>query len=152
MLKINCKFIKNIAKILHILNKFNYICIKIYKNNKDGFYVHAKNEIKSAKIAAKYIGRYVGRPAIAESRILKYDGKFPLMKEIDKYTDDNRSIGIEIGCYDSQVHKLKYPLKLVSPTYKGSYEDLDKPSYGDPDQGFGQRKRRKTNENFNNKM
>ena len=28
---------------------------KIYKNNKDGFYVHAKNEIKSAKIAAKYI-------------------------------------------------------------------------------------------------
>ena len=48
---------------------------KLYKEKVKGFYVHAKTEIKSAKIAAKYVGRYVGRPAIAESRILKYDGK-----------------------------------------------------------------------------
>ena len=48
---------------------------KLYKEKVKGFYVHAKMEIKSAKIAAKYVGRYVGRPAIAESRILKYDGK-----------------------------------------------------------------------------
>ena len=73
---------------------------------------------------------------------VKYDGDFPLLKEIDEYTDKNRNIGIDIGCYDVDIDKLKYPLKLVSPTYKGSYEDLDKPSYGDPDQGFGQRKRK----------
>ena len=48
---------------------------KLYKDKDKGFYVHAKTQIKSAKIAAKYIGRYVGRPAIAESRIIKYDGK-----------------------------------------------------------------------------
>ena len=48
---------------------------KLYKDKEKGFYVHAKTQIKSAKIAAKYIGRYVGRPAIAESRIIKYDGK-----------------------------------------------------------------------------
>lgn len=55
-----------------------------------GFYVHAKTEIKSAKIAAKYVGRYVGRPAIAESRILDYDGKYVTYK----YTrhEDNKVI------------------------------------------------------------
>ena len=36
---------------------------------------------------------------------------------------------------------LFFALKLTSVSFKGNYEDLDKPSYGDPDQGFGQRKR-----------
>lgn len=48
----------------------------------------------------------------------------------------NRCKGIEIGCYDEQVDKLKYPLKLVSSSYKGTYEDCDGKSYGDPNQGF----------------
>ena len=65
----------------------------------------------------------------------------PLMKEIDQYTDKNRSKGIGIGCYDSEILKLKYPLKLVSSSYKGAYEDLKTRSLGDPDQGFFSRKR-----------
>lgn len=48
----------------------------------------------------------------------------------------NRGKGIDIGCYDAQVDKLKYPLKLVSASYKGSYEDCEGRSYGDPEQGF----------------
>lgn len=73
---------------------------------------------------------------------LKYDGDFPLMKSKDKYTDSNRRIGVGIGCYDKQIDKLKYPLKLVSLSYKGTYEDCKNPSYGDPDQGFFKRKRK----------
>lgn len=73
---------------------------------------------------------------------LKYEGEFPLMKEIDEHTDHNRSLGIDIGCYDEDILKLKYPLKLVSASFKGTYEDLDKPSFGDPDQGFFSRKRK----------
>lgn len=46
-----------------------------YKTNEQGFYVHAKNRMRSARGVAKYIGRYVSRPAIAESRIVKYDGE-----------------------------------------------------------------------------
>lgn len=69
--------------------------------------------------------------------ILKYNGEFPLLKEIDEYTIKNRSLGIDIGCYDNEIDKLKYPLKLVSASYMGTYEDLNKPSYGDPNQGFG---------------
>lgn len=68
---------------------------------------------------------------------LKYDGEFPLMKECDKYTSDNRSIGIDIGCYDAEIAKLEYPLKLVSASYDGTYEECEGRSFGDPKQGFG---------------
>jgi hypothetical protein len=46
---------------------------KLYKKLVDGFYVYAKGEIKTAEQAGRYVGRYTGRPAIAESRIIKYD-------------------------------------------------------------------------------
>ena len=71
---------------------------KLYKEKVKGFYVHAKTEIKSAKTAAKYVGRYVGRPAIAESRILKYDGK----NVTYKYTrhEDNKVIVETVHVYE----------------------------------------------------
>lgn len=66
------------------------------------------------------------------------------MNEILKYGNtmqqENRCIGIEIGCYDDQVDRLKYPLKLVSASYQGTYEDCEGRSYGDPNQGFGRGK------------
>jgi hypothetical protein len=49
---------------------------------------------------------------------------------------NNRCKGIDIGCYDKDIDKLKYPLKLVSASYKGTYEECDMRSYGDPEQGF----------------
>lgn len=47
----------------------------LYKRYQKGFYVNAERKMKDAKKAAKYIGRYLARPAIAEYRILKYDGE-----------------------------------------------------------------------------
>ncbi len=73
---------------------------------------------------------------------LIYKGEYPKMKEIDEYTNNNRSKGINIGCYDEEILKLNYPLKLVSASYNGIYEDLKKCSLGDPDQGFYPRKRK----------
>jgi len=58
------------------------------------------------------------------------------MKEIDQYTDHNRCVGIDIGCYADQIDQLQFPLKLVSVEFEGTYEDLNTPSYGDSDQGF----------------
>lgn len=62
------------------------------------------------------------------------------MIEILKYgeTDlqENRTKGISIGCYDKDVDKLKYPLKLVSRSCKDTYETCYARSYGDPNQGF----------------
>jgi hypothetical protein len=47
----------------------------MYKKYPHGFYVNAEKRMKDAKGAAKYIGRYLARPAIAEYRIVSYDGK-----------------------------------------------------------------------------
>lgn len=48
---------------------------------------------------------------------------------------DIRYEGIKMGCYNDQVDYLIYPLKLVSLSYKGSYEDCKGRSYYDPNQG-----------------
>ena len=40
-----------------------------------GFYVYAKPDKCDPKTAIKYIGRYLGRPVIATSRIDHYDGR-----------------------------------------------------------------------------
>ena len=46
-----------------------------YQKYKKGFYVNAESKMRNARHAARYIGRYLARPAIAEYRILEYDGK-----------------------------------------------------------------------------
>lgn len=77
-----------------------------------------------------------------KAEALKYEGGFPLMKVIDCYTDNNRKLGIYIGYRDKDIIKLKYPLKLVSASFKGAYEDLVTCSFPDPDQGSLSRKRK----------
>jgi len=47
----------------------------IYKNCPNGFYVYAKPALSNNKEVIKYIGRYLGRPVIATSRIDCYDGQ-----------------------------------------------------------------------------
>jgi hypothetical protein len=48
---------------------------KMFKEYKDGFVIHAKSRMTDSKGAARYIGRYLAKPAIAEYRIIEYDGK-----------------------------------------------------------------------------
>ena len=62
---------------------------------------------------------------------LIYDGdEFPKMKEIDQYTRKNRRWGVNLENKD-----ILYPLKLVSPSYQGTYESCKGRSYDDPNQG-----------------
>ena len=44
-----------------------------YTNHKEGFYVYAKPNKCDLETVIKYIGRYLGRPVIATSRIDSYD-------------------------------------------------------------------------------
>ena len=60
------------AKIGPSFKKTKALC---YKNNEHGFYVYAKPKKCEPKKAIKYIGRYLGRPVTASSRIDKYDGE-----------------------------------------------------------------------------
>jgi ribosomal protein S27E len=45
----------------------------LFKGHKDGFYVYAKRRVSKPKNIAKYIGRYLRHPAIAESRISEFN-------------------------------------------------------------------------------
>ena len=58
-------------------DEFRQIKNDLYRRYKDGFYVYApKSLYKSIKDLLKYVCRYLSRPAMAESRILDYDGIF----------------------------------------------------------------------------
>lgn len=60
-----------------------------------------------------------------------------ILKRGRTHEDINRCKGVRIGCCVEEVDELKYPLKFVSPSYNGTYEDCGGRSYGDPNQGFG---------------
>jgi len=60
---------------------------KMFKDHPNGFYVYAKDEINNKKDLLKYIARYIHHPAIAQSRILSFDGEtvaFRCKKDEDK--------------------------------------------------------------------
>lgn len=65
----------NLKKALPRTGEVRDIIASLFKNKENGFYVYAKNVIEVPKEVARYIGRYVRHPAIAESRLVSYDGK-----------------------------------------------------------------------------
>jgi len=54
---------------------YNRIKNKLYAKYQEGFYVYGKGEVRNARAATNYVGRYTGRPAISNSRIVSYDGE-----------------------------------------------------------------------------
>lgn len=58
----------NNQKVINLINE-------LYERYPKGFYVNAEKKMTNAKAVAKYIGRYLARPAIAEYRIENYDGE-----------------------------------------------------------------------------
>lgn len=48
---------------------------KLYRQYEKGFYVHAKPRVTDGQGIARYIGRYIRHPAIANTRIVAYDGE-----------------------------------------------------------------------------
>ncbi|MBR0426654.1 MAG: transposase [Clostridia bacterium] len=59
------------------LPNFKKLKNQIYKDFENGFYVYAKpDNISSVTQTINYVVRYTGRPAMAQSRILNYDGNY----------------------------------------------------------------------------
>lgn len=81
---------------------------KMYKKYPNGFYVNARRSLKDTSQAIKYIGRYLGRAAIAEYRIKSYDGETVVFWYKD---EDNKRIELSmpvlefIGKITQQIHK-----------------------------------------------
>ena len=59
----------------HFGKSFKKVESYIYKHCPNGFYVYAKPTLANNQDVLKYIGRYLGRPVIATSRIDNYDGE-----------------------------------------------------------------------------
>jgi hypothetical protein len=73
------KWFPHHTKAIQLINE-------LYQRYPKGFYVNAETKMKNAKGAAKYIGRYLARPAIAEYRVKSYDGK-----TVDFWYEDHRT-------------------------------------------------------------
>ena len=61
--------------------------IQYYYNRTDGFYVRAKDDIKSVETLNKYLGRYLSRPPISAKNIISYTKDFVTFKYKDHKTD-----------------------------------------------------------------
>lgn len=48
---------------------------ELFMRYSNGFYVHAEPKVKDGRGIGRYIGRYLRHPAIADSRIVAYDGE-----------------------------------------------------------------------------
>lgn len=96
-----------ILSLLHEKLGSSFYTLKTYlfNNYKDGFYVYAKPNMESKSLdAVKYIIRYTGRPAMAQSRILDYDGQFVTFY-YDRHEDNKR--------VTEKVHAFEFIKKLI---------------------------------------
>lgn len=97
---------KRFQKILLVLlekrfgkKQFKTLKNFIYKKSNKGFYVYAgKKNSSSTKDMVEYAIRYAGKPAMAESRIIDYDGEFVTFWY--QRHEDNKFVTERIHVYD----------------------------------------------------
>ena len=87
------------------LPKFKKIKNEIYKEYENVFYVYAKpDNISSIKQTINYVVRYTGRPAMAQSRILNYDGTY-VTYYYERHEDGKR--------VEEKVHVYEFIKRLI---------------------------------------
>lgn len=91
----------------------------------NGFYVYAKPK----KTVMKYIGRYLGCPVIATSRIDKYDGDFVTFHynrhEDDKYVEETIPVMESIGRLIRHIPEKHYKMIRYGGIY-ARHREIDK--------------------------
>jgi hypothetical protein len=65
----------NLKKCIEDTRENRMMIHLLFEDYPEGFYVGAKDTINNRKGMVRYIGGYIRHPAIAESRIKKYDGE-----------------------------------------------------------------------------
>lgn len=120
-----------LLSILHKHLKASFYQLKsfLFNNYNKGFYVYAKPNMDSNSFdAIKYIIRYTGRPAMAQSRITAYDGEF-VTYYYDRHEDHERIFEtlhvfdffkkLIIHIHDHQFKTIRY-YGLYAKQYKHS--------------------------------
>jgi hypothetical protein len=80
-----------LKKCLPKTRDLSHIIDTLFVDYPKGFYVNAESKMDDAQKAAKYIGRYIARPAIAESRIQSYDTETVTFTYEDHETGETKS-------------------------------------------------------------
>lgn len=106
----------------------------LFKAYPDGFYVHARPRMRSARGCARYIGRYLARPAIAEYRILNYDGETVRFWYIDHKTEQRVELTLMVEEFIGKLlmHIPPKYFKMVRRygIYAGNIEQKVKQCFG----------------------
>lgn len=106
--------------------RMNNLVNQLYKKYPNGFYVNANRDVKNKKEATKYIGRYVGRPAISEKRIVSYDGEYVVINYTDHKTKEYVEEKITVFEFIKRViiHVAEKQFKMIR--YYGIYTSRSK--------------------------
>lgn len=109
----------------------NAIAKQMYVKYPSGFYVwlHIRGRIRHPKLIAKYVGRYVRHPAIANSRIYYFDGK--IVKFYYVNNDDQRiDIVMTVDQFITALIQHIPPPQFKMIRYYGAYARRAKGKYG----------------------
>lgn len=121
----------------HVLKLFqkaglpNYIATQMYEKYKKGFYVwlHIRGRIKHPKHIAKYVGRYVRHPAIANNRIYYFDGKIVKFYYINN-EDFRVDVSMSVEKFITALIQHIPPPQFKMIRYYGAYARRSKGKYG----------------------
>ena len=107
----------------------NYVASSLYKQYPNGFYVcHKRGRIKNPKLVARYVGRYVRHPSIANRRITYFDGNI-----VKFYYDDEGEIVDVTMTVDEFISALIQhipPPNFKMVRYYGAYSRKVKRRFG----------------------
>jgi len=136
----------------------NQLIDSLFNRYLKGFYVHAKQRVTNPRRTARYIGRYVRHPAIAESRITHLDENaktvtfwyqrnrvketltMPIMEFIDRLVrlipDKNLKLVRYYGLYArrtrNRLQKILTPLSREKPKPQPNKTPIKCPKCGSP--------------------
>lgn len=123
----------------HVLEKLqsnglpNRLATQMYNKYPNGFYVwlHKRGTIKHPKVIAKYVGRYVRHPAIANSRIYFFNKK--IVKFFYTNNEDKRvDVTMTTNQFISALIQHIPPPQFKMIRYYGAYARATKKKYGAP--------------------
>lgn len=108
---------------------FKKVKAACYREHKEGFYVYAKPNRCNPQTVVKYIGRYLGRPVIATSRIDSYDGDFVTFHynrhEDDKFVEETIPVMEFISRLIKHIPEKHFKMIRYGGLY-ARHRDMDK--------------------------
>lgn len=109
----------------------NHVATEMYCRYCKGFYVwlHRRGRIHHPKLIARYIGRYVRHPAIANSRIFYFDGKVVKFFYIN-HEEDRVDVVMDIEQFIPALIQHIPPPQFKMIRYYGAYARRTKRIYG----------------------